>query len=483
PFPIWFYLAFVLFRRWQYKLAIERLYHYDSMNKGLLKSLGVVINFKGPPGGGKTTMMTDAGLNFDEIFKTEFNSTLREFQSYFPDFPFNEYEIYLRELIANGVIQNRHFLKIVVGRIFYEYEESHVFPFSYDLETQKTYVSIGNKLVFIQDALITYGEAFYYYSYDASLIAGNLSIRYDFELIDDKLHYPQWNYNAFTIDPCEAYEKTRFSKTIDFDSMRLHKKIRYDEEHPIMDVGVLLETEAAKQWGNQYDNSIYKKDDESANPLNDGFVDFLSTFRHGSLINYQPYMRYLQDYQRKGDMQSKIGELAETSINIFSDNKREIMTLPVFFYTPLVLEFLVNKWDEFYLNKYRVNRSDRTLLFYLINQLGSWANRYLITQRNKFVVLEKNIVTNLGSDDSNLTETKQRSYYFIIKKIYANRFASDALKRFFDSGDNVEGFKALKDYEGLYPSEQELLAQNSYFNNKRLRSNSVVEQQDDGPLF
>ena len=159
------------------------------------------------------------------------------------------------------------------------------------------------------------------------------------------------------------------------------------------------------------------------------------------------------------------------------------MTLPFFFYTPLVLEFLVNKWDEFYLSKYRINRSDRTLLFYLINQIGSWANRYLITQRNKFVVLEKNIVTNLGSDDSNLTETKQRSYYFIIKKIYANRFASDALKRFFDSGDNVEGFKALKDYEGLYPSEQELLAQNSYFNNKRLRSNSVVEQQDDGPLF
>lgn len=90
PFPIWLILAFILFRKWQYNYAVRRLYHFDSMNKGFLKSLGVVLTFKGNPRAGKTTMMIDAGYNFDEIFRNGFYDILKEFQAYFPDFPFSE---------------------------------------------------------------------------------------------------------------------------------------------------------------------------------------------------------------------------------------------------------------------------------------------------------------------------------------------------------------------------------------------------------
>jgi hypothetical protein len=469
PFPLWVVIAVYVITKWQNKVAIERLYHYDSMNKGFLKSLGVVISFQGYPGGGKTTMMADASLNFDEIFKTDFFNTLMEYQSYFPDFPFNQFESLIRRYRDDGVINNRHYIKVIVALIFHQYEKTKRFWFDYDLTTQKTVVSLGNKILFIADALITYGEAFYYYSYDSSLIGGNVPIRYDSKLMDDKKHFPLWSYQSITIDPFDSYEASRYSKNIDFDSLRMYKKIQEDSEHPLIDIGVLIESEAAKQWGNQYDNDQFKKTDPMANPLNDGFTDFLSTFRHGSLINYQPFMRYIMDYQRKGDMQSKIGELAETRVNITSDASKKIMTLPFFYYTPMIMEWVISFWSKNYITKYRSNRNDKTLIFTLINRIGSWANRYMVCMSNKYLVTEKAVVTNFGSEDSNKQETKEKPYYFIHKKIYSDRFASDALKRYYDDGSNVKGVNALKDYEELYPSEQELLAQNSYFNNRRLK--------------
>jgi len=72
---------------------------------------------------------------------------------------------------------------------------------------------------------------------------------------------------------------------------------------------------------------------------------------------------------------------------------------------------------------------------------------------------------------------KTHKYYVSTKKIYSDRFSTDAYADIFAEGlkDVKIGLDQIPEYAGNKATEQELLSQNSYF------INEIVNQRDAGP--
>ncbi len=487
PLPLYLLGAFYIFKLWQKKVGIDRLYHLDAKNKGFAKSLGVVISVVAPPRAGKTTFLNSLGQDYDEIFRTDFLDIIETQSAYFPDFPFNELESFIDKKREDNSIPNRYVIKDVIAKLFWDYEETGVFKFTYDLKAEIRHVSAGNKIIFLEDALITYAEAYYYYSYDGALVSANFSNRFDSILLRQNDKFPLWNYFPLVINPYDSLDLTHFSKNINFDSFRIFKKVgkTATKDLPLTDIGVYLEMEASKQWGNQHDNKEFKKTDETANPLNDGFSMFLSSFAHASLIDYQPFIRYVMDYQRVGDLGAKFGGMAETRVTIIPLKEDPKITLPLFIVAPVIYGFLINLRKKLYTRKYRHYRSDRTFLFNLINKVGSWATRRMSVITNSYCYIEDHVTTTAGNDDSGIDMLAKKKYYKLFKKHYSDRFRSDALRVIYEDASRP-GLLAFKDFTDLDMSAEDLQYQNSYAYVNRLQvvtKAATTDEDSVGPLW
>lgn len=480
PLVVYLLVAFILFKMWQKNKAIERLYHLDNMNKGFAKSLGVVTSVVAPPRAGKTTTLVALAMDFEEIFRSDFLSILETHSAYFPDFPWSQYEKMLSDNIKANALPNRYAIRPFVASIFYQYEQTNKFPFSYDLKEDKVICDVGNALVFLQESLITYGEAYYYYSYPGSLISSNFSNRADFYKVQHNDKFPLFVFPALTIDPYSSYELTHYSKNINFDSFRVFKRIQEDVP-PLTDVGIYLEMESSKQWGNQFDNKEFKRGDDKANPNNDGFAFFLSSFAHASLIDYQPFIKYIMDFQRVGDLAVKFAGMAETRATIIPNEADLKIALPLYNLAPIFYEFLISIRKKLYTRKYRTFRDDRTFLFNFINQVGSWATRQLKKATNNYGFKVNQMTLTSGNEDAGNVEFKPKSYFIIHKKHYSDRFRSDALKAMYEDATRT-GFLGFESFTSLDMSSEDLKKQNSYAVLNRFNTAQNSTQDESAPL-
>lgn len=481
PLLIYLLIGLWVFKVWQKKMAIHKMYHLDRQNKGFAKSLGVVINVQGPPRSSKTTMVNSLGQDFDEIFRADFLDILERQSSLFPLFPWIELEKVITVLRDNGELPNRYAIEKLIKSFF----SGDNFNFNYDFdETYKFEIGLGNKVISLPQAMQTYAEAYYYYSYPGSLVSANFSNRFDSIMIQQNEEKPKlmlWNYPALIIDPFDSRYYQHFSKNIDFDSFRLLKRVNPKSIPPLTDIGIFLEMEASKQWGNQHDNKMFKRDDVEANPLNDGFAMFLSSFAHASLIDYTPFIRYIMDYQRAGDLAIKFSGMAETKITIVPTEQEMRITLPFFYLTPLFYGFFINLRKKLYTRKFRHYRSDQTLLFTLINRLGSWATRRMLILTNNYAFKVLKITTSSGTEDSGLNLLKEKRYFIINKKHYSDRFRSDALKVIYSDNEKM-GFHSFENFTQLDMTDLDLEYQKSYSFLNRFRK-TTNEEIDNKPLF
>ena len=73
-------------------------------------------------------------------------------------------------------------------------------------------------------------------------------------------------------------------------------------------------------------------------------------------------------------------------------------------------------------------------------------------------------------------ETKQLTYYLMKKKIYSNRFKTDAYNSFFKASRSEKiGIGDIYQYHSTQASKGELMAQNSYFINDLQKYNKPKE--------
>lgn len=479
PLPIYLLITFLIFKHIQKKIAINRLYHMDSMNKGFAKSLGVVTTVVAPPRAGKTTTLVAFGQDFEEIFRNEFLNILETYSAYFPKFPWVQLEREIIRLRDNNMIPNRYAIKGYIAFIFYEYNETGKFMFDYDLEKENIMCDLGNKIVVLEAAMITYGEAYYYYNYEGSLVSANFSNRADFYKTQNADKFPLFVFPSLTIGAMESCELSHFSKNINFDSFRVFKRIK-EETPPLTDIGIYLEMESSKQWGNQYDNKEFKRNDETANPNNDGFAFFLSSFAHASLIDYQPFIRYIMDYQRVGDLAVKFAGMSETRVTIIPNDDPLRIALPFYILTPMFYESLISLRKRIYTRRYRAFRDDQTLFFNTINCLGSWATRKLMIDTNNYGYKINDLVLTSGNDDAGRQEFRPKKYFILYKKHYSDRFKSDALKAMYEDTNRL-GYLYFENFESLEMSSEDLIKQNSYAVLNRFSAARNLTQENERP--
>ena len=119
-----------------------------------------------------------------------------------------------------------------------------------------------------------------------------------------------------------------------------------------------------------------------------------------------------------------------------------------------------------FLSRYEGVRNDRTLLTTFMMWLARWTHRKYIQYNNRYGYEVIHFYRQNGSLPEGVeSDVRSDKYYLAYRKIYADRYASDYLKPYFEelNSRSKNGMGDLPAYEDRYPIwETEMQTQNSY---------------------
>ena len=490
PIWLWVVLALWLVDRWRKRVALERLRHMESMNKGFLLERSICTMLVGTMGCGKTTLVTDMTLSLESAFRYKAYEMLLEVDLCFPNFAWINFENDLKKQMENGNVFNLATCGewIAKQRMVFENEQTQENCWGYDFEKYGLEYNDKKTITHLFDALTDYAKLYFIYACTTtSLILSNYSIRTDAQLIDYG-NLPLWNDDFFGRDPRLMKAQSRHSHILDFDMFRLGRKvIENNEKANCFEFGVVAITEVGKERGNQYkvqdikdtvkllrdtikdldrakaDSATHKAELErltgSATQLTDKFNDSLKLIRHKCTIRGFPFARLLMDEQRPESLGADARDLCEIiHIREKSDVK---LAMPFFFLGELIYAYVFGKFVGVY-RKYRFNRGDNTLLMHTIKKVGGGVHRSYTGIYNRFGYHIRHLAV---EDASTKRILKECPYYVSTKKIYSNRFATDAYGDIFaeDTKTCKVGLNDIREYRDTKATKEELQSQNSYF--------------------
>ena len=425
---------------------------------------GVFTLILGKMRGGKTTLATSMARIMNTIYHKNAYENMNRVSLMFPEFPFIALEreiarLTLRHRMVNVQQAGKYVLKI------YRLSLNKPFIlFGYDITVKKTEFFDGACNISLEDALIIYAESYWVYFHPGNLIASNYPIRTD-DLRLDKGHLVLWDYDYFNRKNKKSlWEYSKLSHVLVFDSLRMGKKktsnnIYKDTAGPM----VAVSTEFGKEYGNMVTNQAYSAKDEEANPKNDLLDYSLKLGGHLANIWHTNFFKFIADEQRSGSLSSNLVDVAQSIFTADKKNQTEKSALKLFLLEPLILDFFIKIRDSFY-SKYRHVRDDSTLMFYLLNKIGTFAysiESYVYMRYGyKEVILPRCVCDSTG----NLKEEETEKFYIINFIDYANRFESACMKDFLNQykNDAYRGFFDLPEYKKLMPNKKEWEMQGSY---------------------
>ena len=425
---------------------------------------GVFTLILGKMRGGKTTLATSMARIMNTIYHKNAYENMNRVSLMFPEFPFIALEreiarLTLRHRMVNVQQAGKYVLKI------YRLSLNKPFIlFGYDITVKKTEFFDGACNISLEDALIIYAESYWVYFHPGNLIASNYPIRTD-DLRLDKGHLVLWDYDYFNRKNKKSlWEYSKLSHVLVFDSLRMGKKktsnnIYKDTAGPM----VAVSTEFGKEYGNMVTNQAYSAKDEEANPKNDLLDYSLKLGGHLANIWHTNFFKFIADEQRSGSLSSNLVDVAQSIFTADKKNQTEKSALKLFLLEPLILDFFIKIRDSFY-SKYRHVRDDSTLMFYLLNKIGTFAysiESYIYMRYGyKEVILPRCVCDSTG----NLKEEETEKFYIINFIDYANRFESACMKDFLNQykNDAYRGFFDLPEYKKLMPNKKEWEMQGSY---------------------
>jgi hypothetical protein len=484
--PWWVWLVFVLWAidRWRKQIALNRLRHLENKNKGFILERSICSMLVGTMGKGKTTLITDISLSTEAIFRTKAQELLLETDLKFPHFPYIVFENEIKQAIENNTIFNL----ASAGEWVTKQEQNKNF-FGYDWQKYGLYFDDKKTQIYLFDALKDYAKLYLIYITQSSLIISNYAVRTDFKKIDNG-NFPMWNLDFFAKDSRQI-KNSRHSHILDFDMLRLGKKlIENNRLSNAFEFGVIAITETGKERGNQYKNIEIKETIKSlkdtikeleklhesttatknellnlttrATQLTDKFNDALKLIRHKCTVCGFLFARVFLDEQRPESLGADARDLCE--IVHIKDRTETRLTMPFYFIGELLHDIIFPKFTATY-TAYRFNRGDNTLLMYLIRRVGAGLHRSYTRIYNRFGY---SIRTLAIEDAMTGHQIKTADYFLSVKKIYSDRFSTDAYYDIFASGLKTVnlGIDNIPEYKTHKASEQELKSQNSYFINE-----------------
>lgn len=462
PWFIWCMIGIYLFDRIRKKVGYGKLNHLEMRNRGFINSMGQVTLICGEPGTGKTTALTDMCLSTSIIFRDKAFEKILENDLKFPNFPYAVLESQFKTAIVYHQVYNLATTEEWIRKKrekFYRCPTQHR-CFEYDYQKYGLAYWDGLKEITLFEMLENYVKLYFIYIIESSLIVSNYGIRED-NLIDDQGNFPLWHTDFFQTNQDYMNAYSRHAHILDFDMLRLGKTvIEHNKKRNAFEFGVVAITEAGKERGNNLENQEVKKNDNKANRKNDLFNQTLKMIRHSATVDNYPFVKIFLDEQRAQSLGANDRELCEKVL--FIQEKKETKNLLCLFPLEEMLhDWMYEKFQNIYY-QYRYQRSDQTLLFYLIKNFVSSYHHSFMKRYNTFGYNIQIIEMDKGTLDA---QKETNKYYLLHKKIYARRFATDAFSDYFrvKTKKSKIGLNDLEEFETERATLDELESENSYF--------------------
>ena len=460
-FPWWgvLPLAVYLFDRFRKGIAFNRLRHNEAKNCGFINELPIVSMSCGSMGKKKTTLITDMVLSQEVMFLQKALEILQNADMKFPYFPWIKVEKKLQALIDGGTIYNLATIKEWIKGEREKFEKGDISVlFGYDFNRYGMTFDNGLSCSTLFEVLETYAQAYFIYIVQSSLIVSNYSIRTDNALIDDG-NFPLWLTDFF---PKHFRRNSRHSKILDFDVLRLGKKVMENNPNAgSFEFGVIAITEIGKERGNNLELSEVKKTARDTNQKNDLFNSWLKMCRHSATVDHFPFIKVFTDEQRPESWGADARDLCDV-INIISCGERRL-ALPFYTIEEMLSEWAFNKFINLYYD-FRFRRGDNTLLVHILKSVTAFLWRRNMRIYNRFGYSVLKIEKERGTMDG---KTYKKKYYLADAKIYRSRFATDCFSDYFNelTRRSKVGLKDYLEYASEKATVEELKKQNSYFVN------------------
>lgn len=465
------------------KIGYKRLYHNENKNKGFINARPIVVMGCGTVGTGKTSLITDMALSEDVMLRQKAFELLLENDTLFPNFPWINLENGIKLNIKRHRIYNLATCKKYISFLRFAFENRfgnkavqksvlrHLkryygfsygnLIFDYDYEKYGLYRDNKLELKYVWEVLKSYTQLYFIYVVQSSLIIGNYSVRTD-SIMSDEDNFPMWDTDFFKRDSryLEAY--SRHAKILDFDALRLGRKVLQDNPNKdSFEFGVVLVTEIGKERGNNLENVGMKKSDDTTNPKNDLFNQWLKMVRHSSTVDNFPFVKVLTDDQRPSSWGADARDLCEI-VRIKERSETELL-MPLFALGELFHDFVYSKFADLYY-RYRYSRGDNTLTMYLLKGFVTKFHNYYTGIYNTFGTRTLTVLLEDGSLDGTTVKGK---YYLSVKKLYSKRFATDSFGDYYTEkcARSYVGLADLREYVTERASFDELALQNSYWIN------------------
>jgi hypothetical protein len=210
--PFWLFVMHKTLKYLSVKIALAKKQKILNKNYSFVRhKCSISTLFIGLMGSGKTTIMTDVAITSEKVFLQIALDKMISFSLLFKDFNFRRYEVYLDQLFNAGVIYNLSTAKKYLKEIIKSKEFHNEFI--------KDNVSFddGNTTVYLSDVLYEYGQLYFLYMRNGSLIYSNYGIRSGLFVYNNS-HLRQY-VDDFLSSSKSIYEISGFAHIFDFNNL------------------------------------------------------------------------------------------------------------------------------------------------------------------------------------------------------------------------------------------------------------------------
>lgn len=477
PLWAWAVVGLVALDKFRKNIAYATLNHFERRNRGFINARPIVSMICGTMGKKKTTVLTDMALSQEAMFRDKAFEKILENDLKFPNFPWINLENELKRAMEYHEVYNLATVRkfVVKKRLRWQKTQTRERLFNYDYERYGLFYDDKLKVVNVWEVIEIYAQLYFIYVIQSSLLISNYSVRVD-GILSDIGNFPLWNADFFKSDSRLIDSYSRHAHILDFDSLRLGKKVIEDNPNANnFEFGIVLVTEIGKERGNNLELSDKKKKDETTNQKNDMFDSWIRMVRHSATVDNYPFVKVVTDEQRPENWGANGRELCE--IIRIRESGETRLAMPFFSLAELLYGWLYNKFAGLYY-EYRYNRGDNTLLMYLLKGLTAKMRDYYTGIYNRFGYCVATVDVESGTLDG---KTEANKYYLMSKKIYSKRFSTDCFSDFFTvkALRSPVGINDLNEYATEKATFGELAEQNSYFVNDLLNGLKNDENKED----
>lgn len=477
PWWGWIIITYVVLELWSRSIGYNNLEHNERKNRGFLNELGIVTYIYAEMGEGKTTMLTDWALSMEVQLRDDALEVILECDSCFPNFPWYALEKELKQAYENHEIWDKWscIRWIEQKRQVFEEAPGADTIFGYDIEHYP--LEHDNKLYVenIWETIQDYALAYTIYTIQSSLIVSNYSIRVD-SLLLDLGNFPVWDCDFFRRDSRLLESYSRHSHILDFDMLRLGKKmLKGNPNKNAFGWGVWVITEADKEFKNTLELAEVKGTADECNQKNDLTHVLFKMSRHACEIRHRNFVRIIADMQRIENITANLRQVGGVGLIAGHEEARTVLPFwsPYKHLSPILLP-LKAKLDGSYVNG-RFLGSDKQLSLYALEQLRSTLGRWSEGVTNTYGTEVMHFEMQRGRMDGSVEKKK---YFKSYKKDYSKRNGSDCMASVFSSRaeENFVGLEDMAEYADYIATNDELLCQNSHTQEEMKRLQSEVEE-------